>query len=85
MINLIKLEKISGFLLSVIILGGFGFLVSGGKFELNEYVLLLTYILAAINIVLGVYNRGGKANRTISIILIAILMVGLILGMFAFY
>ncbi len=82
--NFIKLEKITGFILSLIILASIGLLVSGVKFEVKPFFLLFTYLIAAINIVLSTYNRGGKANRTISIILSAVLIAGLGLGLIAF-
>lgn len=82
--NLIKLEEVTGFILSLIILVSVGLLASGIKFEVNSLVLLLVYIIAAIKIVLSTYNRGDKVNRIISSISGTVLMMGLILGIIAF-
>ncbi|MEX9451346.1 hypothetical protein AB7Z60_18610 [Proteus mirabilis] len=61
--NLIKLEKITTFILAIVIFATVGLLLSGKKFSIEMPVLLLLYVVAAIHIVLQPFNRGGRVNR----------------------
>lgn len=81
--NLIKLEKITSFILAIVIFVTIGWLLSGKQFSIEMPVLLLVYVVAAINIVLQTFNRGGRVNRILSAILVFILIIGLGLGIFA--
>ncbi|HFE3207840.1 TPA: hypothetical protein ACF3H7_003619 [Providencia stuartii] len=81
--NLIKLEKITSFILAIVIFATIGLLLSGKQFSIEIPVLLLVYVVAAINIVLQTFNRGGRVNRILSAILAFVLIVGFGLGVFA--
>lgn len=81
--NLIKLEKITSFILAIVIFATIGLLLSGKQFSIEMPVLLLVYVVAAINIVLQTFNRGGRVNRILSAILAFVLIVGFGLGVFA--
>lgn len=81
--NLIKLEKITSFILAIVIFATIGLLLSGKQFSIEIPVLLLVYVVAAINIVLQTFNRGGRVNRILSAILTFILIIGFGLGVFA--
>ncbi|MFH6840985.1 hypothetical protein [Providencia sp. 2024EL-00732] len=81
--NLIKLEKITSFILAIVIFATIGLLLSGKQFSIEIPVLLVVYVVAAINIVLQAFNRGGRVNRILSAILTFILIIGFGLGVFA--
>lgn len=81
--NLIKLEKITSFILAIVIFATIGLLLSGKQFSIEIPVLLLVYVVAAINIVLQTFNRGGRVNRILSGILTFISIIGFGLGVFA--
>lgn len=81
--NLIKLEKITSFILAIVIFATIGLLLSGKQFSIEIPVLLVVYVVAAINIVLQTFNRGGRVNRILSAILTFILIIGFGLGVFA--
>ncbi|WIF74471.1 hypothetical protein QN092_21415 (plasmid) [Proteus vulgaris] len=74
--NLIKLEKITRFLLTIILLATICWILLGKELSINMPIVLLTYIIAAMNIVLTTFNQGGKVNHIISLLLATILVVG---------
>ncbi|HEK1205914.1 TPA: hypothetical protein ACQFL4_003312 [Proteus mirabilis] len=80
--NLIKLEKITSFIIAIVIFLTIGLLLSGKQFSINIPIILLIYVITATNIVLQIFNRGGKVNHIISAILAIVLIVGFILGVF---
>lgn len=81
--NLIKLEKITSFILAIVIFATIGLLLTGKQFSIEIPVLLVVYVVAAINIVLQTFNRGGRVNRILSGILTFISIIGFGLGVFA--
>ncbi|HAT5579006.1 hypothetical protein [Proteus mirabilis] len=74
--NLIKLEEITSFIIAIVIFSAIGMLLSGKQFSINMPVILLIYVITATNIVLQTFNRGGKVNHIISLLLATILVVG---------
>lgn len=74
--NLIKLEKLTSFIIAIVIFSMIGLILSGKQFSINMPVVLLIYVITATNIVLQIFNRGGKVNHMISLLLATILVVG---------
>lgn len=81
--NLIKLERLTSFMLSIIVFTLMGLFLIGKSISINMTGILFIYVVAWANIVLMTYNRGGKINRLLSQILFITLFIGFVLGVFA--
>ncbi|MDE9544116.1 hypothetical protein [Xenorhabdus bovienii] len=83
--NLIKLEKIVNFIFSVMGFVAIGLFITNKYLSISPIFFFAMYILAGLNIFLAIFNRKGKFNRILSIILAVTLIIGLGLSVFFFF